>query len=208
MIAILDYEAGNLTSVKRALDKLGLPSIITARPEDVAGAERIIFPGVGAAGATMRALRDSGLGEALTEAVEAGKPVLGICVGCQIIMDSSEENQTACLGLLPGCVKAFPRPLMDAEGNRLKVPHMGWNEVRFIRPHPLFDGVPEGSEFYFVHSYYPEPSRKDVVFGECDYGLTFAAAVGRDNLMALQFHTEKSGRPGLKILDNFARWRP
>lgn len=207
MIAILDYKAGNLTSVKRALDSLGREAEITADPDRVARAERIVFPGVGAAGATMRALAESGLGEALTEAVRAGKPTLGICVGCQIVLDSSEENKAACLGLMPGCARAFPSPLMDESGARLKVPHMGWNQVRFVKDHPLWEGVPEGAEFYFVHSFYPDPTPEDVVYGVTDYGLTFPSAIGRDNLMALQFHAEKSGRPGLKILDNFARWR-
>jgi len=208
MIAILDYRAGNLTSVKRALDHLGVASEITADPERLRLAERVIFPGVGAAGATMQALAETGLGEALTEVFQRGDPILGICIGCQVVLNNSQEHQTTCLGLVPGCVNAFPQPLMDETGRRLKVPHMGWNEVRIIRDHPLLAGLPKGSEFYFVHGYYPKPESEDLVYGLTDYGLAFPSIIGRDNLMAIQFHAEKSGRPGLKLLENFISWRP
>ena len=208
MIAILDYKAGNLASVKRALDYLSLKSAITNKPEDVLSADRIIFPGVGAAGATMKALSESGLDSALREVVAKGKPVLGICIGCQIILEKSDEYQTECLGLIKGHVKAFPQPLTDNNGNRLKIPHMGWNEVNIVKPHPLLDGITSRTNFYFVHSYYPEPDDDNDVYGRTDHGVTFASVIGQDNLMALQFHTEKSGPPGLKILQNFSQWRP
>ncbi len=208
VIAIVDYRAGNLTSVLRALDSLGAPAIITADPDRVARAERVIFPGVGAAGAAMEALTQTGLDQALRSVFDSGRPVLGICIGCQIALDSSEENQAVCLGLIPGRVAAFPRHMTDQSGQRLKVPHMGWNEVRFTRPHPLFRNIPAGAEFYFVHGYHPRPDDPADVWGETEYGIKFASIIGRDNFMAVQFHTEKSGRPGLELLRNFAGWRP
>lgn len=208
MIAIVDYRAGNLTSVKRALDSVGAASRITADPDEVRRAERVVFPGVGAAGAAMRALRETGLDQVLREVVAGGAPVLGICIGCQVILDSSAENETTCLGLIPGRVEAFPAGLSDGQGARLKVPQMGWNAVELVREHPLFQDLPDGAEFYFVHGYYPRPAAQEYVFGQTDYGFRFASIIGRDNLMGLQFHVEKSGRPGLQILKNFCAWKP
>lgn len=208
MIAIVDYKAGNLTSVQRAMLKIGAEVKVTADPDEVRRAERVIFPGVGAAGQAMDQLNTSGLGEALKEAVGSGRPVLGICIGCQIVMDSSEENGATCLGLLPGRVKAFPSPLIDSDGTRLKVPHMGWNGVNLNREHDLFVDVEPGSEFYFVHGYYPRPDRDGDIIGTTDYGFEFPSVIGRENLIALQFHVEKSGRPGLSILNRFATWSP
>ncbi len=208
MIAILDYQAGNLTSVLRALAAVGVAAEITADPEVIRRSRRIIFPGVGAAGAAMRALEARGLDQALKEVLARGDPVLGICIGCQIILKSSAENKTACLGVMPGRVKAFPQPLRDRDGTRLKVPHMGWNGVQVSQAHPVLEGLAPGAEFYFVHGYYPQPARQSDVLGWTDYGLRFASIIGRDNLIAVQFHTEKSGRPGLNILENFASWRP
>ena len=205
MIAIVDYEAGNLTSVELALQHLGAPGKVTKDPHDVASADRVIFPGVGAAGAAMERLRASGLGDAVVAAVASGRPVLGICLGTQIVFEASEENSATCLGLLPGRVERFPDPLVE-EGQRLKVPHMGWNAVGPGRPHPIFEGVEEGSEFYFVHSYYPAPADERHVIGTTEYGITFASAVARDNLVAVQFHPEKSGRAGLRLLANFLEW--
>ncbi|MFZ5586874.1 MAG: imidazole glycerol phosphate synthase subunit HisH [Thermodesulfobacteriota bacterium] len=206
MIAIIDYEAGNLTSVKRALDHLGAPCRITSDLDFIASAERVIFPGVGAAGAAMASMRRLGLDRALAEALRVGKPVLGICLGTQIIFESSQEDLATCLGLMPGQTVRFPLDHRDAAGNPLKVPHMGWNSVSWTRPHPVFAGLPAEAEFYFVHSYYPAPSRAADVVGRTEYGLGFAAAVARDNLAAVQFHPEKSGRPGLQILANFIAW--
>ncbi|MBW1713079.1 MAG: imidazole glycerol phosphate synthase subunit HisH [Deltaproteobacteria bacterium] len=208
MITIVDYKAGNLTSVKRALEALDCPVEISADPDRLRRAERVIFPGVGAAGQAMGELNRSGLGQALKEVVQQGRPVLGICIGCQIILDESEENQTTCLGLIPGQTKAFPQPLLDHSGRRLKVPHMGWNGVRLVRDHPLWAKVPAEAEFYFVHGYYPRPESEELVLGLTDYGFEFPSIIGRDNLLAVQFHVEKSGRPGLALLANFAAWRP
>jgi len=204
-IAIIDYGAGNLTSVRLALEALGIAGEITSEPERVRCAERVIFPGVGAAGAAMRRLRDSGLAEAIRDVVRRGTPFLGICLGTQILFDCSEEDGgTVCLGLAPGRVRRFrPRNRTD------KVPQMGWNSVRQARRHVLFDGIEDGSEFYFVHSYYPEPADAAWIIGETEYaGVEFAAAIGRGHVAATQFHPEKSGRVGLRLLENFCRWQP
>jgi glutamine amidotransferase len=206
VIAIINYEAGNLTSVQRALTHLGAQSVITQDLGEIAAAERVIFPGVGAAGAAMNSLRRLGLDKALEHALASGKPVLGICLGTQIIFESSEEDLASCLGILPGQTVRFPVEHKDAAGRALKVPHMGWNRVRWQKPHPVFAGLPPEAEFYFVHSYHPAPGRPADVLGLTDYGLAFASAVARGNLVAVQFHPEKSGRPGLSILRNFIAW--
>lgn len=208
MITIVDYKAGNLTSVERAIKTLGRPARISADPDQVARAERIIFPGVGAAGQAMDELKRTGLDQALQEVVARGRPVLGICIGCQIIMDESEENRTSCLGLIKGQTLAFPDPLLDPDGRRLKVPHMGWNGIRFTREHPLFNGLDPAAEFYFVHGYYTRPRDEEAVIGLTGYGIEFPSVIGRENLVAVQFHVEKSGRPGLAVLANFVDWRP
>ncbi len=206
MIAIIDYRAGNLTSVKRALDALGVKSIITDDPELIKGSERLIFPGVGAAGKAMQDLKKLGLDIALTRAFNEGKPMLGICLGIQIIMEFSEENSTSCLGLIQGVVKRFPPDMKEEDGSRCKVPHMGWNGLRDIKSHPVLRGIHQDSEFYFVHSYYPVPSDDGVVLARTKYGIEFASIIGKKNLIAVQFHVEKSGRPGLQILSNFSKW--
>jgi glutamine amidotransferase len=203
MITLIDYKAGNLTSVKRALDHLGIESRISAEAEVVRRAERIIFPGVGHAAAAMAVLRERGLDSALKEAFARGTPTLGICIGCQIILTHSEEGDTPGLGLLPGECPRFR--VLDAA---LKVPHMGWNVVTVTRPHPVLAHLRPGDEFYFVHSYYPQPADPADVYATCDYGVTFPAAVGKDNLFAVQFHAEKSGPLGLQVLKNFAEWKP
>lgn len=206
MIGIVDYRAGNLTSVARALHALDIPCEVTGDPEVLDRAERIIFPGVGAAGEAMANLRASGLDERIRRWVREGRPVLGICLGTQVIFERSEEDGgTPCLGILPGTVRRFPEGLRE-NGDLLKVPHMGWNSVAFRGNHPVFAGLPPEAEFYFVHSYYPDPAEKDLVVGETRYGISFGAAVARRNLVAVQFHPEKSGRPGLMILANFSRW--
>ncbi|MEW6220302.1 MAG: imidazole glycerol phosphate synthase subunit HisH [Thermodesulfobacteriota bacterium] len=209
MIAIVDYKAGNLTSVERAVRHLGRPVVISHQPEVLKGAERIIFPGVGAAGQAMTDLVALGLDAVLREAFAAGIPILGICLGTQIIFSASDENDATCLGLLPGRVRAFPDPLFEG-GERLKIPHMGWNQVRFVRQHPVFAGLAPEHEFYFVHGYYPEvaPEAADAVVGVTRYGIEVTSAVAKDSLVAVQFHPEKSGPAGLAILDNFCRWRP
>lgn len=205
MIAIIDYKAGNLASVERAVRKLGYPCLVTNQARYIRAAKHIIFPGVGAAGRAMADLKALGLDNLIRESFLEGKPILGICLGTQIIFDYSEENDTPCLGLIPGRVKLFPRPLMD-KGLRLKIPHMGWNEMKIMREHPIFSDIETGDEFYFVHSYYPLPDDETCVVGMTDYGLEFASAVAYKNLIALQCHPEKSGRVGLKVLDNFCRW--
>lgn len=205
-IAVVDYKAGNLTSVALALRHLGREPLVTERPEEVAAADRVIFPGVGAAGAAMTNLRELGLDQALRDVLQRGRPVLGICLGCQVIFERSEEDGgTECLGLLSGQVRRFVFP----PGVPRKIPHMGWNEVHFSGDHPVFSGLPPRSQFYFVHSYFPEPGDDGVVRGQAVYGgIRFAAAVARDNLVAVQFHTEKSGPPGLQLLGNFLSWSP
>ncbi len=203
MIAIVDYKAGNLASVARALEFLGHRSEITDRPERIRAADRIILPGVGAAGATMENLRALGLESVLREQVlEAGKPFLGICIGIQVLFDRSEEDGAKCLGFVAGRVARYPN---SVDGRRLKVPQIGWNRVRQTRPHPVFAGVPDNTHFYFVNSYYPIPGDLAVAIAESDHGVTFVAAIARGNIVATQFHLEKSGAAGLKLLDNFCR---
>jgi glutamine amidotransferase len=203
MITIIDYKAGNLTSVKRALDHLGIENRITADPEVVRASERIIFPGVGHAGAAMWVLKERGLDSALKDAFIQGTPILGICIGCQIILSHSEEGDTPGLDIIPGSCTRFK--LQDTS---LKIPHMGWNAVTVTQPHPVLAHLRPGDEFYFVHSYYPRPTDPGKVFATCDYGITFPVAVGMDNLFAVQFHAEKSGPVGLELLKNFSRWEP
>jgi glutamine amidotransferase len=185
---------------------LGQESVITRDLSEVMQAEKIVFPGVGAAGKAMFDLKRLGLDQALIESYGAGKPILGICIGTQVIMEWSEENDTQCLGLIRGGVRRFQEEMVDEDGKRLKVPHMGWNGVAFKRNHPLFEGIAPDSEFYFVHSYYPLPKESEAVLGETDYGPRFASVIAKENLFAVQFHVEKSGRPGLKILSNFCKW--
>ena len=201
VIVIIDYDAGNLRSVQRACAEVGLEARISNQPDLVARAERIVFPGVGAAGSAMRSLRRSGLDRALVDAFAAGTPILGICLGLQISLDYSEENDTPTLGLLPGRVVRF-----RLDDPRLKIPHMGWNEVRVIRRHPVLAHIRPGDEFYFVHAYYPEPADASCVIAETDYESTFASALGRANYVATQFHPEKSGRVGLELLSRFGQW--
>ncbi|MFH1477869.1 MAG: imidazole glycerol phosphate synthase subunit HisH [Verrucomicrobiota bacterium] len=205
MIAIVDYNAGNLTSVKLSLDYLGTRSEITQDPERIRAAERVIFPGVGSAGAAMQNIRALGLADVLRQVVQRGTPFLGICLGTQIVFEASEEDGgVPGLGILAGTVKRF-HPTNPAD----KVPQIGWNSVTFIKPHPLFEGIESGSEFYFVHSYYPTPAERACVLGETEYAdVRFASVVARANLAATQFHPEKSGRLGLQLLKNFDAWQP
>ena len=203
MTAIVDYGAGNLTSVRNAFAALGAETATTRDPAVVAAADRVVFPGVGAAGSAMANLGELGLAPVLRERVAAGVPFLGICLGTQILFDRSEEDGgTACLGLLRGEARRFvPRTRAD------KIPEMGWNQARFERPHPLLAGIPDGADFYFVHSYYPAPADPADAVCTTEYaGTRFASMVGRGNLAATQFHPEKSGRTGLRLLENFARW--
>jgi imidazole glycerol-phosphate synthase subunit HisH len=163
----------------------------------------VILPGVGAAGATMENLNALGLADVLrNDVARAGKPFLGICIGIQVLLDRSEENGATCLGIIAGSVARYPRAV---DGRPLKVPQIGWNRVHQLRAHPVFAGVPDNTHFYFVNSYYPIPDDPKVAIAECDYGVRFIAAIARDNVIATQFHLEKSGDAGLKLLDNFCR---
>jgi glutamine amidotransferase len=201
MILIVDYKAGNLTSVKRALDCLEIPCRIVSHGQELSDAERIIFPGVGHAATAMAVLRERGFDTALRQAFQKGTPILGICIGAQIVLSHSEEGDTTCLDLVEGNCPRFQ--LADKS---LKIPHMGWNEVRVTREHFVLRDIKPGDEFYFVHSYYPQPQATQNVLAVCDYGMAFPAAIGRKNLIAVQFHPEKSGRVGLDLLRNFSRW--
>jgi imidazole glycerol-phosphate synthase subunit HisH len=214
MVAIIDYRAGNLTSVKLGLEYIGVECEITDQPERILAAERVIFPGVGAAGAAMQTLR-GGLADTIKAVVAKGTPFMGICLGTQVIFEFSEEDGgVQCIGLVPGSVKRFAAPSIRPTDRAYsgpavywKIPQMGWNAVEFARAHPVLEGIESGSEFYFVHSYYPAPSDQSYVVGRTEYaGARFASAIGRGNLFATQFHPERSGRIGLRLLENFSRW--
>jgi glutamine amidotransferase len=209
-IAVVDYGTGNLRSVVRATQaaagRLGIDPdrvIRATQPEQLDAASRIIFPGQGAMPDCMSGLTRSGLTVALRESLRS-KPFLGICVGEQMLLESSEEGDTPGLGLIPGRVVRFP----DRPG--LKVPHMGWNQVRWSRPHPTMQGLeaPAQRWFYFVHSYYPLPAQASDTLAEADYGLAFTCALARDNIVATQFHPEKSAAAGLTLIENFLAWMP
>jgi glutamine amidotransferase len=202
MITIIDYNAGNIRSVLRACGEVGSKATITSDPAAVAGAEKIIFPGVGAAPSAMAYLKKTELDKALTGAFRSGVPILGICLGAQIVLESSEEGPQKCLGLVPGKTVRF-RP----KDKTLKIPHIGWNGVRAVNPHPLLDGVKTGDEFYFDHSFYPKPDDENNIYAVTDYGGDFCCALGHKNLFAVQFHLEKSGRLGLEMLARFVRWK-
>jgi glutamine amidotransferase len=208
MIAIIDYDAGNLTSVARAVSHIGFQHLVTNDIGEILKAERIIFPGVGAAGSAMASLKRNGLDSAIADAFRMGTPILGICLGTQVIMGHSEENNTLCLGILNGRVRAFHPYKSTENGTRLKIPHMGWNSVMFKKEHPVLSGMGKDDEFYFVHGFYPDPENAEHVLGTTHYGISFASVVGFKNLFATQFHLEKSGRPGLRMLENFCKWKP
>lgn len=202
MLAILDYKAGNQTSVRRALEYLGIPCTITADPQVVASAAGLIFPGVGAAGQAMEQLRQSGLEGAMRRAISTGQPMLGICLGCQILLDHSEENNTTALGLVQGRCRLFDSSLRDENGQPIRIPHMGWNTLQARKPSPLLAGISPQASFYFVHSYYVEVP-EELCIATSHYGTDFCALYGRDKLWAAQFHPEKSGEAGLQILANY-----
>lgn len=207
-VAVIDYGMGNLHSVASALQHAD-PAVrvnVSADPAVIRAADRVVFPGVGAIRDCMAEIHRLGVGDMLREAM-ASKPVLGICVGMQAMLEHSQENGGVdCLGLFPGEVKFFGNDLHDAAGQRLKVPHMGWNNVQQDRSHPLWANIPDGERFYFVHSYYADCAGETHAFGSCDYGVTFTAAIGRDNVFAVQFHPEKSHTAGLRLLHNFLQW--
>jgi imidazole glycerol-phosphate synthase subunit HisH len=206
MIAIINYNAGNITSVARALQNIGQEFVITDDTKKLDAASHVIFPGVGAAGEAMAYLREKNLDAWMKNYITTGKPLLGICLGTQIILDYSEENETKCIGLVAGSTKRFPDKL-NFGSQALKIPHMGWNGVTFRRSHPVFTDIATDAEFYFVHSYYPAPSDESTILGTTGYGMDFCSVLAKGSLVAMQFHPEKSGRPGLQILRNFCAWR-
>ncbi len=208
MIAIIDYKAGNLTSVARAVSHIGVESVVTGDAETILKAERIIFPGVGAAGSAMESLKSLGLDKVISSAYAQGKPILGICLGTQIIMAYSEENDTPCLGIIAGKTRAFSKQMPDDDRRFLKIPQMGWNRIRVKAGHPVLSGLNPEDEFYFVHGYYPSPDNVSDIIAETEYGMLFPSVIGLNNIIAMQFHPEKSGKPGLRILKNFCEWRP
>ena len=211
-VAVVDYGMGNLRSVSQAVMHVaaqsGFQVIVTQRPEDVRAAERVVLPGQGAMRDCMRELHDSGLKQAVLHAA-AHKPLMGICVGMQMLLDHSEEQDTPGLGLIPGVVRRFRLDgRLQPDGSRYKVPQMGWNRVMQARPHPIWDGVPDNAFFYFVHSFYARPSDPRHSVGETEYGSRFTCALARDNIFATQFHPEKSAEHGLALYRNFLRWMP
>ncbi|WFP49453.1 imidazole glycerol phosphate synthase subunit HisH [Methylomonas sp. EFPC3] len=206
-VAVIDYGMGNLHSIAKALQHVDSRSqvLVSSDPEIIRGADRVVFPGVGAIRDCINALHDSGLAEVIKE-VAAAKPMLGICLGMQALLTDSEENGgVACLGLLPGHVRRFADDLRDGDGEVLKIPHMGWNQVE-QKPHPLWKNIPDRSRFYFVHSYYVVPDDARHTAATADYPQTFTCALANGNLFAVQFHPEKSQTVGLQLLQNFLAW--
>ncbi len=211
-VAVVDYGMGNLRSVANAVKATAQGTkfevLITQRPEEVRAAERIVLPGQGAMRDCMACLKDSGLQEAVLEAA-ANKPMFGVCVGMQMLLDHSDEQDTPGLGLIPGQVHKFElQGRLQPDGSRFKVPQMGWNRVRQTLPHPIYAGVEDQSWFYFVHSFYARPASRLHSAGEADYGSPFTAALARDNIFATQFHPEKSSTQGLQLYKNFLTWKP
>ena len=197
-IAIINYGAGNLRSVAKALESLGAKPLVTADPAEIAAADGLVLPGQGACDSAMVALEAQDLTQSVKQAIADEKPFFGVCLGLQLLFDYTEEGGAECLGVIPGQVRRFPPGL--------KVPHMGWNTAELLQPdHPVFADVPQGSHFYFVHSYYPDPESSEAVAAVTDYGLRFCCAVAQGNVVATQFHPEKSGPTGLRLYGNFLR---
>jgi glutamine amidotransferase len=198
MIAIIDYGAGNLRSVVNAISRLGYQAKVTSSPDEVLTAQVVILPGVGAAADTMANLQTLGLDSPIRRFIAEGRPFLGVCIGLQILFGGTEEGGWhQCLGIIPGVVRRLPLGV--------KIPHMGWNQVKQRISHPIFSGISDEANFYFVHSYYAEPEDRSLVAGETEYGIPFCSVITRGNLVATQFHPEKSGEVGLKIYDNFIK---
>jgi len=197
-IAIVDYQAGNLRSVQKALERFGANAVITSDSKSIEAANGVVFPGQGASDPSLCALRDRGLVDSIRNSIESGKPFMGVCLGLQLLLDVSDEGVEPGLGVIPGRVKHLP--------GGLKVPHMGWNEVRFRSEHPVLSGVPDGTHFYFVHSYFADPTDESVVAGTTSYGVEFCSVAAKGNWIAFQFHPEKSGAIGLELYRNFVEF--
>jgi len=208
-IAIIDYGMGNLHSIAKALEHVAGKDriVVTSNHEQILSSDRVVFPGVGAIRDCMSELKKTGLDKVILKAA-ADRPVLGVCLGMQALLDVSEENQgTGCLGIIPGKVVHFPRAMdTEASGDRLKIPHMGWNQVRQQCEHVMWEDIPANSRFYFVHSYYASPDYDGDVAATTPYGIEFASAIARENIFAVQFHPEKSQHAGLQLLSNFVGW--
>ena len=202
-LVVIDYESGNLRSVARALQTHGVSPVVTGDPAELEDADALVLPGVGSGPAAMAALNQRGLIGPIKSFAASGKPFFGVCLGLQLLLEHTEEGDAPCLGIVEGRVRKLPEAAKDQRGVDLKVPHMGWNSVNANFQHPALAGVPQGSYFYFVHSYYADPTDGSSVLGATDYGLTFCSIYARGNLMATQFHPEKSGPAGLRIYRNF-----
>jgi glutamine amidotransferase len=209
VIAVVDYGMGNLRSVSKALEHVVTDNqrvLVSSNSDEIANAERIVFPGQGAARDCMAQLTDLELDEVVLQAASE-KPFLGICMGMQVLMAHSEENQGInCMNLYAGDVRAFADETLRSKMQQLKIPHMGWNNVSHRQAHPLWQGIEDNKRFYFVHSYYVDPDDKTLIAGTTDYGIEFASVIARDNVFAAQFHPEKSAHDGLQLLKNFCRW--
>ena len=209
-VVVVDYGMGNLRSVAKAIEHVAPEADVRVSSDaaEIAAADRVVVPGQGAMPDCMRELSARGLREAVIRAA-AEKPFLGICVGLQMLFGHADEGDVMGLEILPGRVPRFPNAaMMGADGTRLKVPHMGWNQVQQVEANPLWDGIEDGARFYFVHSYYVEPQSPEVIAGSTHYGIPFTSAVARANIFAVQFHPEKSAQAGLRLLGNFMRWNP
>ena len=200
-IAIIDYKAGNIRSVQKALEECGASAHITSDADKIVAADGVVFPGQGACDASMRSIRERGLFDVIRRSIDSGKPFLGVCLGLQLLLESSEEGDETCLAILKGSTKRLPPEKTERVG--LKIPHMGWNSVSLSVEHPVFRGIPDDSYFYFVHSYYADPEDRNIIAGTTNYGVDFCSAVAWDNVAAVQFHPEKSGAVGLHLYRNF-----
>ena len=197
-VVVIDYQSGNLHSVSRALEHVGAQPQVTDDYKHLLQAHAAILPGVGSGAAAMNGLYERDLVEPIKEYVASGKPFLGVCLGMQLLLERTQEGDVPCLGLIPGEVRRLPQGI--------KVPHMGWNQVNLLKEHPFLQGMPQGSYFYFVHSYYPEVAQQDLVLGTTEYGKSFCSVLAHRSVIATQFHPEKSGPVGLKLYENFIRF--
>ena len=197
-MVVIDYQSGNLRSVAKALESVGVAPLVTSSPSDLDKADALVLPGVGSGPAAMDALAQRGLVGPIRDYLASGRPFLGVCLGLQLLLDHTEEGDAECIGAVSGTVKRLPAGL--------KVPHMGWNSIRLTTQHPVFHGIPDGSHFYFVHSYYAAPDDDASVAGVTEYGVTFCSIYANKNVVATQFHPEKSGRVGLRVYENFVNF--